>query len=119
LEDITSCTVAVKMSWAADRQASVAEDSAYGLLGLFGVNMGLIYGEGASKAFTRLQQEIIKQGDDESILAWTGTLPPSHTYQLKCLTNNLARVWTRWEVFRRISQSVQQIQAFEVTSTAF
>jgi hypothetical protein len=72
LEDITSCSVAVKMSWAARRQASVAEDSTYGLLGLFGVNMALIYGEGASQSFVRLQAEIIKQSDDESILAWTG-----------------------------------------------
>jgi hypothetical protein len=54
------------MSWAARRQASLAEDSTYGLSGLFSVNMGLIYDEGASKAFVRLQAEIIKQGDDES-----------------------------------------------------
>jgi hypothetical protein len=45
--------------------------------------MPLLYGEG-SKAFMRLQQEIIKYSDDESIFAWTsnhsawGMLAPSH-----------------------------------------
>lgn len=42
---------------------------AYCLLGLFDVNMPLLYGEG-QKAFMRLQLEIIKQNDDESIFAW-------------------------------------------------
>ena len=46
------------------------EDIAYCLLGLFDVNMPLLYGEGR-KAFVRLQHEIINQSDDESIFAWT------------------------------------------------
>ena len=45
------------------------EDKAYSLLGLFDVNMPLLYGEG-HRAFRRLQLEIIKQSSDESILAW-------------------------------------------------
>ncbi|KAG8532321.1 uncharacterized protein KY384_003962 [Bacidia gigantensis] len=39
------------------------------LLGLFDVNMPLLYGEG-SKAFLRLQYEILQSYDDESIFAW-------------------------------------------------
>lgn len=42
---------------------------AYCMLGLCGVNMPLLYGEG-EKAFFRLQLEIIKNSDDESIFAW-------------------------------------------------
>ena len=38
-------------------------------LGLFDVNMPLLYGEG-KKAFIRLQLELIKKSDDESIFAW-------------------------------------------------
>ena len=57
------------MSWAADRQTTRLEDTAYCLLGLFGVNMPLLYGEG-EKAFMRLQLEIIRKSDDESIFAW-------------------------------------------------
>ncbi|MCJ1278766.1 hypothetical protein MMC21_006584 [Puttea exsequens] len=62
-------SVATKMSWVSKRQTSRIEDTAYCLLGIFDVNMPLLYGEGR-KAFMRLQQEIIKQTDDESIFAW-------------------------------------------------
>ena len=43
---------------------------AYYLTGVFSVNMPLLYGEG-EKAFIRLQEEIIKYLDDQSMLAWT------------------------------------------------
>ena len=43
---------------------------AYSLMGNFDVNMPLLYGEGET-AFIRLQHEIIKTTDDESIFAWT------------------------------------------------
>ena len=62
-------SVARKMSWAADRQTSRVEDTAYSLLGIFKVNMPLLYGEG-EKAFIRLQEEIIKETDDQSLFAW-------------------------------------------------
>ena len=62
-------SVAAKMSWASNRTTTRIEDIAYSLMGLFEVNMPLLYGEG-SKAFTRLQHEIVKISDDESIFAW-------------------------------------------------
>ena len=62
-------SVAAKMSWASDRTTTRVEDIAYSLMGLFEVNMPLLYGEG-SKAFARLQHEIVKISDDESIFAW-------------------------------------------------
>jgi hypothetical protein len=42
---------------------------AYSLMGLFGVNMPIIYGEG-KKAFRRLQEEILMRTNDQSFLAW-------------------------------------------------
>jgi len=39
---------------------------AYCLLGLFDVNMPLLYGEG-QKAFMRLQEEILRRTDDHTI----------------------------------------------------
>lgn len=51
--------VASRMSWAADRETTRIEDEAYCLMGLFGVNMPLLYGEGR-RAFHRLQAEIMK-----------------------------------------------------------
>ncbi|KAL3298557.1 HET-domain-containing protein [Colletotrichum asianum] len=45
-----SASVAQKMSWASLRQTTRVEDEAYSLMGLFGVNMPTVYGEG-KKAF--------------------------------------------------------------------
>jgi hypothetical protein len=62
--------VAKKMSWASYRETTRQEDQAYCLMGLFNINMPLLYGEG-NKAFVRLQEEIIKKNnEDDSILAW-------------------------------------------------
>lgn len=57
------------MSWAAKRITKRVEDRAYSLMGLFDVNMPMIYGE-REKAFIRLQQNIIQKYRDESIFAW-------------------------------------------------
>src|ERR1700712_2105795 len=38
--------VAERLSWAAHRKASREEDAAYSLLGLFDINMPMLYGEG-------------------------------------------------------------------------
>jgi hypothetical protein len=65
-------SVAQIMSWAANRETTRSEDIAYCLLGLFDVHMPMIYGE-ADKAFIRLQNEILKVSDDQSIFAWSGT----------------------------------------------
>lgn len=67
--DLRESCVAQKMSWAAKRQTSRVEDVAYCLMGIFEVNMPLIYGE-EDRAFLRLQEEIIKKDDDHSIFVW-------------------------------------------------
>lgn len=58
------------MSWAEGRETTVPEDRAYSLMGIFDVNMPLIYGEGGTKAFRRLQEEIARMSSDLSIVAW-------------------------------------------------
>ncbi|KAK0623854.1 heterokaryon incompatibility protein-domain-containing protein [Immersiella caudata] len=63
-------SISERMSWAAVRQTTRPEDQAYCLFGLFGVNMPLLYGEG-DRAFRRLQEEIIRISNDQSILAFT------------------------------------------------
>ncbi|KAH9212847.1 hypothetical protein DL95DRAFT_447360 [Leptodontidium sp. 2 PMI_412] len=47
-----------RMLWAAKRTAKRKEDEAYSLLGIFGLHMPLIYGEGRENAFIRLEREI-------------------------------------------------------------
>ncbi|MCJ1286389.1 hypothetical protein MMC26_005734 [Xylographa opegraphella] len=63
-------SVGQRMSWASRRQTTRIEDAAYCLMGIFGVNMPLLYGEG-EKTFSRLQQEIIKSSGDHTIFSWT------------------------------------------------
>ncbi|KAI0113791.1 kinase-like domain-containing protein [Nemania sp. FL0031] len=62
-------SVAARFSWASERTCTRLEDIAYSLMGLFGVNMPIAYGEGR-KAFFRLQEEIFKSIDDQSIFSW-------------------------------------------------
>lgn len=67
---LSSIPVAQRMAWAADRQTTKVEDLAYCLFGIFDVNMPLLYGE-EEKAFLGLQEEILKNTMDLTILAWT------------------------------------------------
>jgi len=66
---LEECSLGERMYWAANRRTTRVEDIAYCLLGIFDVNLPLIYGEGP-KAFRRLQEEIIKQTDDMTIFSW-------------------------------------------------
>ncbi|OTA68095.1 HET-domain-containing protein, partial [Hypoxylon sp. EC38] len=86
---IRAYSVAQRMSWAANRRTSRSEDIAYCLLGIFDIVMPLLYGEGL-KAFARLQHEIIKVSDDQSILAWDleRLEPPSLTSALASSPSN-------------------------------
>jgi Heterokaryon incompatibility protein (HET) len=63
-------SIAMRMSWAAKRETTREEDRAYSLMGIFDVNMPILYGEGLQKAFERLQIEIMKKSPDQSIFAW-------------------------------------------------
>jgi hypothetical protein len=93
LFNFNDASVAQKMCWASNRETTRLEDQAYCLMGLFGVKMPPLYGEGRH-AFMRLQSEIINKTDDETIFAWmrpesfgstglideTGMLAPSPAY---------------------------------------
>ncbi|KAI0433920.1 heterokaryon incompatibility protein-domain-containing protein [Xylaria sp. FL1042] len=69
LED---ASISMKMSWLSRRETTRLEDMAYCMLGIFDINMPLLYGEGP-KAFMRLQEEIIKVSNDQTIFTWTWT----------------------------------------------
>ncbi|KAL1853097.1 hypothetical protein Daus18300_011925 [Diaporthe australafricana] len=58
-----------KMSWASRRRTTKVEDTAYCLLGIFDIQMPLLYGE-REAAFKRLQEVIVNKYNDLTILAW-------------------------------------------------
>lgn len=65
-----SYSVAHKMSWAAKRTTTKPEDLAYCLMGIFHVNMPMLYGEGGSNAFYRLQRGIMEITEDHTLFTW-------------------------------------------------
>ena len=68
-KDLAEASIAQRMSWAAQRETTRNEDVAYCLLGILDVNMPLLYGE-RGKAFIRLQEQIGRRSQDQSLLAW-------------------------------------------------
>ncbi|KAE8149315.1 heterokaryon incompatibility protein-domain-containing protein [Aspergillus avenaceus] len=70
--DPKNFSVGKRMSWASERMTTRKEDMAYCLLGLFGVNMPCMYGEG-ERTFIRFQEEIMKYSDDQTLFAWSRT----------------------------------------------
>ncbi|KAH8602443.1 heterokaryon incompatibility protein-domain-containing protein [Bisporella sp. PMI_857] len=74
---LAGTSISSKMSWASHRVTTREEDMAYCLMGLFNVNMPILYGEGLKAAFKRLQLEIIKVSPDQSIFAWRAKVPDS------------------------------------------
>ncbi|KAL7277051.1 hypothetical protein ACG7TL_008896 [Trametes sanguinea] len=72
---LNTISVARRMWWASRRVTTRVEDEAYSLMGIFGVHMAPIYGEGRH-AFIRLQEEILRNIPDQSIFAWGRMFPP-------------------------------------------
>lgn len=56
--DLSEFNVDERMTWVTGRKTTIEEDRAYCLLGIFGVFLPLIYGEGEEYALGRLKMEI-------------------------------------------------------------
>ncbi len=78
-----SLSVSKRMSWASKRQTTRREDEAYCLLGLFGVSMPMLYGEGGPKASSPLgtvhfhRPELTIFGHFSKAVSWPYTPPPT------------------------------------------
>ncbi|KAK5718094.1 hypothetical protein LTR17_015882 [Elasticomyces elasticus] len=101
-----------RMSWAADRQTTRKEDKAYSLLGLLGIYMPLLYGEG-EHSFVRLRQEIdkkhIKTTKLETLL---DKLPTCHSAAFNSRENEhepTCLAGTRVETLQHITQWADSI----------
>jgi hypothetical protein len=57
---LSNFSVEERFSWVEKRQTTIEEDTPYCLLGIFGVYLPLIYGEGKAHAFRRLREEVEK-----------------------------------------------------------
>ena len=68
-----------RMTWAARRKTSRAEDMAYSLMGLFDVMLQPAYGEGAERSFCRLVEMIMQSCGNVTVLNWAGKPAASHS----------------------------------------
>jgi hypothetical protein len=71
---LSAFTVTERMLWADKRETKLEEDKAYSLLGIFGVHIPVMYGEGRANALTRLQEEIDKASKGKSLSPVTSVL---------------------------------------------
>jgi hypothetical protein len=60
---LSEFTVSERFSWAKNRQTTRQEDAAYCLLGIFGIYMPLIYGEGKDHAMKRLREKAQQESE--------------------------------------------------------
>jgi hypothetical protein len=75
-QSLPEFSIEERMSWAANRKTTLKEDKVYCLLGIFGVFLPLLYGEGDVYASLRLRDEIQKRQEGrgkESLQDLTGT----------------------------------------------
>ncbi|KAF9223458.1 hypothetical protein BS17DRAFT_673606, partial [Gyrodon lividus] len=77
-----------RMTWAAGRRTTRAEDTAYSLMGMFDVSIQIAYGEGAERAFCRLIEAIILAGGSSTVLNWAGQ--PAKHHSSRCLPSSPA-----------------------------
>ncbi|KAK1829723.1 beta transducin [Podospora conica] len=87
---IDAYSVSTRMGWASRRETGREEDMAYSLLGIFQVNLPLLYGEGLTRAFFRLQEEILKTSSDQSIFAFRRFLEGPSSNLLRNMARHLA-----------------------------
>lgn len=66
--------VDTRLSWAKGRTTTRLEDEAYSLLGIFGVFIPIIYGEGKENAIERLKRDVFDAAKRDR-----GTMPQDHS----------------------------------------
>jgi hypothetical protein len=111
--------VATRMKWAAGRETTRIEDRAYSLLGVFDVNLPLIYGEG-DKAFLRLQEEIVRTSSDTSVFlhdSWRDIFAQGPDNFANTSPQSCIKVFQA--NFYRVSSVMEQISPRSFTKTNF
>lgn len=113
-EMFKNASIAQKMSWVSRRETKRIEDMAYCMLGIFDVNLPLLYGEGR-KSFIRLQEEIIRTANDQSIFCWTWTdLVPAEWVSLLA---PCPQAFQYSEGFINVDSKIFNRTAFKVTNS--
>lgn len=67
---LSDVALAVRIAWSIGRLAEREEDTVYALVAITGATLPVRYGEGAERAFLRLQEALLRDTCDGSLLAW-------------------------------------------------
>ena len=62
---LSNFSITERLLWAENRETAREEDKAYSLLGIFNIQIPVLYGEGRENAFKRLREEIYKPSKGE------------------------------------------------------
>jgi hypothetical protein len=92
-KDLSTYTVEERLEWAVGRQTKKIEDEAYSLLGIFGIFMPLIYGEG-SNAMLRLRSQLPVSPLTKTIISYLPYEPCEKFIGNETILRDL---WTRIE----------------------
>lgn len=103
-----------KMFWAAERKTKREEDIAYCLMGIFEVNMLLLYGEGRERAFIRLQEEIMKDSNDLTLFAWDRSHDEYRMARYGIMTHSPKDFWRAGDI--ECSQGLNLNPEFQITN---
>lgn len=76
--------LAVRLEWARNRQTTEPEDVAYCLMGIFGISMPMVYGEGRTSALRRLENEIRQTHRTYYRLAWLSNVQDRYAPSSSC-----------------------------------
>lgn len=117
---LSKVSVARRMSWAANRKTKEVEDRAYSLAGIFDVTLSPAYGEGA-RSFKRLQIEIAKVSNDNSLFAWVDLLRIGYTGSIfapdpDCFCDSSDIINVKLTDFTRKFSITEQIQEYMITN---
>jgi hypothetical protein len=91
-QSLSKLSVEERMSWAARRTTTYKEDEVYCLLGIFGVFLPLIYGEGKAYATLRLREEIARRQEGrgmESLQDLTGAFLAKYKHSSISLSTSI------------------------------
>lgn len=114
-----SIPISRRMLWAAHREVTRGEDTAYSLMGIFGVSLSIAYGEGAERAFFRLIKKILSSfADVWDIFNCAGPLQSEfHSYSSRVIPSSPKHYLQRSVLFNDLDYGVSNTPREPITLT--
>lgn len=108
-----------RMLWAANREVTRGEDTAYSLMGIFGVSLSIAYGEGAERAFFRLVKKILNSvAEVWDIFNCAGPLQSDcHSYHSRVIPSSPRNYLHRSTLFNDLDYGVSNTPREPITLT--